>query len=258
MRTLFLDCTTGVSGDMLLASLTHAVDELEGPGQGFSVLQSELEKLDLKGFELDVRERKIAGIMTRFLDVRQTSDQPLRHLADLTRIIEGADLSEFVASHSLEAVKALANAESKVHGTTVDHVHFHEVGAVDTIVDIVGAVALVAHLQAGKIVASAVDLGSGFVEMAHGRLPVPPPACAELAKGMVTFASNSGIERATPTGLALIRTLAQGFTTLPLGELQAVGYGCGSRSGDDQPTYVRAFVINEVCEESVLAEHVHA
>lgn len=257
MQTLFLDCTTGVSGDMLLASLTHAIDECEGAGVGFSVLCNELEKLELSGFELEVQERIIAGIAARYMDVRQTSQQPLRKLADLTRIIESAGLDRHVRKKSLEALNLLAAAESKVHGTTLDDVHFHEIGAVDTIVDIVGAVALVQHMGPEKVLASAVDLGSGFVTMAHGTLPVPPPACAELARGMVTFASDAGMERATPTGLALVKALADGYATLPPGELQGIGYGCGGRSSDDQPTYVRAFVIKSVAEGRVMTERDH-
>lgn len=256
MRTLFLDCTTGVSGDMLLASLSHAIDELEGEGSGFAYLMTALEGLGLEGFELEPLERKISGIVTRYMDVRQTSKQPLRKLADLTRIIEGAVLKESVAEKSLEAVNMLAAAEAKVHGTSLEEVHFHEVGAIDTIVDIVGAVALVEWFVPHAVVASAVDLGSGFVTMAHGRLPVPPPACAELARGMVTFSSNAGIERATPTGLALIKTLAGGYSTLPTGVVEAVGYGCGGRSSDEQPTYVRTFVINSVPANAAAAERI--
>jgi len=254
LRTLYLDCTTGVSGDMLLASLTHAIDELEGKGAGFTALQNGLEKLGLDGFELEPLDRKISGIATRYMDVRQTAGQPLRKLADLTRIIDRARLVPAVAEKSLKAVNLLAEAEAKVHGSSPDEVHFHEIGAIDTIVDVVGAVLLVECLKPGKVAASAVDLGSGFVEIAHGRLPVPPPACAELAREMVTFSSDAGMERATPTGLALLKTLADEFTPLPLGRIQAVGYGCGGRSSDEQPTYVRAFVINTTASDMIMAE----
>lgn len=257
MRYLFLDCTTGVSGDMLLASLSHACDELEGLGAGLSFLCSELDKLDLAGFEVREEERRISGIVTRYVDVRQTADQPLRHIADLTRIVESARLDPATEQKSLEAIKVLGKAEAKVHGTDIETVHFHEIGAVDTIVDIVGAVALVHHMGVEKVFASAVDLGSGFVDIAHGRMAVPPPACAELSKGMTTFSSGAGMERATPTGLALLRTLADGFGPQPMGEVQAVGYGCGGRSSDEQPTFVRAFVIKSVSQEMIMAGNAH-
>ncbi|MBN2139960.1 MAG: LarC family nickel insertion protein [Desulfovibrionaceae bacterium] len=236
MKTLFLDCSTGVSGDMLLAALVDA-------GAPFDLLRSELQRIGLQGFELRLEERMVSGVRTGFVDVRQTSEQPLRHLRDLKAMVEGKALSDPVRQGACAVFEDLARAEAKVHQVAVERVHFHEIGAVDTVVDVVGALVLVESLAPARVVCSAVNLGSGFVDMAHGRHPVPPPAVAELAKGIPTFSTDLGIEAATPTGMALVRRLADSFGRLPAGVIARVGYGSGTRSCDERPTYVRAFVL---------------
>lgn len=248
MRTLYLECTTGVSGDMLLASLGHVLEELEGAGNGFDYLRCELNRLGVEGFEVKDFERKVAGIVTRGVDIEQTSDQPLRHLSDLKAIIDAANLTGKVRANALDALILLGKAEAKMHGICLNEVHFHEIGAVDTIADIVGAAVLADRIGADFVRTSAIDLGSGFVTMAHGTLPVPAPAVAELSKGMLTFSSGAEMERATPTGMALLRVLTHSSGIMPKGVIQAVGYGSGGRSSDQQPTYVRAFVIDHVLD----------
>jgi len=246
MRKLFLECATGVSGDMLLASLSHALEELKGAGKGFDFLKKELQRLNLKGFTLEWSEKKISGIGTHHVEVVQTADQPMRRYTDLVGIINESGIPDPVAERVQKALKRLGQAEAKVHGVDLDHVHFHEIGAVDTLVDICGTMVLLHALEVENITISPVDLGSGFVHCAHGVLPVPAPACAELAKGLVTFGSDCGMERATPTGLAILRTIADDFGFQPLGKVESVGYGSGTRSSDAQPTYVRAFVLESV------------
>lgn len=243
MRILYLDCTTGVSGDMLLASLGHLLEDFAGPGHGFDFLRCELERLGIEGLEVRDFVRKVAGITTRGVEVVQTADQPLRTIADLTAIIERAGLVGMTRARALDALILLAKAESKVHGIPIDQVHFHEIGAVDTIADIVGVSVLLDRINSDFIIVSPIDLGSGFVTMAHGTLPVPAPAVAELAKGLVTVGSDAGMERATPTGMALTRVLAHECGPMPKGVIEAVGYGSGGRSSDQQPTYVRSFLI---------------
>ncbi|MFH1914507.1 MAG: LarC family nickel insertion protein [Pseudomonadota bacterium] len=245
-RTIYLDCSTGVSGDMLLAALAGAHDEVHGPGSGPAYLKSELARLGIDGFELGWSEVSVGGIHTRQVDVIQTREQPLRHHADLVRIIESSGMAGRTAARSVQALTLLGQAEAKVHGTTLDAIHFHEIGAVDTIVDIAGAMLLLDALGATAVHCSPVDLGSGFVHCAHGKMPVPAPACAELAKGLITFGSDCGMERATPTGLAILRTVADCCGPMPLGTTMGVGYGSGGRSSDAQPTYVRAFVLKTV------------
>ncbi|XXJ21633.1 LarC family nickel insertion protein [Desulfovibrio caledoniensis] len=248
MNTVYLDCSTGVSGDMLLSALSHALEEWRGPGSGFDFLEKELARLGLDGFGLEWSEKRIAGIRTKHVDVLQTREQPLRHYTDLCRIIEESGLAGRAGERSVRALRLLGEAEAKVHGVDLEQVHFHEIGAVDTLADICGSMLLLDALEAGSVVCSPVDLGSGFVDCAHGRMPVPAPACAELAKGLTTFGSDCSMERATPTGLAILRTVADSFGSLPLGTLLGVGYGSGGRSSDEQPTYVRAMVLEKVAE----------
>jgi len=245
VRTLYLDCSSGVSGDMLLAALSHALDESRGDDTGFSLLDRELRSLGLRGFDLQWCVKDISGITTHHVEVVQTEDQPLRHYTDIKSIIEASGLGERAMERSTRALRLLGEAEAKVHGTSLDHVHFHEIGAVDTIVDICGAMLLLDALEVDYTTASPVDLGSGFVDCAHGRMPVPAPACAELAKGLTTFGSDCSMERATPTGLAILRTIADSFGPMPLGVVKSVGYGSGGRSSDEQPTFVRALLLDE-------------
>lgn len=244
---LYLDCSTGVSGDMLLASMSHALEQ--GGEQGFAFLEQELTRLDLDGFGLEWTQKKVGGIQTWHVEVLQTREQPLRTYSNLIDIIEKSGLSGQAATGASAAVRLLGEAEAKVHGVSLDDVHFHEIGAVDTIVDIVGVMVLLDKLKIDSVTCSPVDLGSGFVQCAHGRLPVPAPACAELAQGLITFGSDCGMERATPTGLAVLRTIADGFGAMPMGQVKSVGYGSGGRSCDEQPTYVRAFVLENLAVE---------
>ncbi|MUM77628.1 DUF111 family protein [Pseudodesulfovibrio sp. F-1] len=254
-RTVYLDCSSGVSGDMLLAALAQAYDDLHGAGSGPVFLDRELARLGIDGFELAWSTVSVGGIVTGRVEVLQTREQPLRHHADLVRIIESSGMAGRTAQRAVQAVTLLGQAEAKVHGTSLNAIHFHEIGAVDTIVDIAGTMLLLEALGAESVHCSPVDLGSGFVQCVHGKMPVPAPACAELAKGLPVFGTDCGMERATPTGLAVLRTVAEGCGPMPLGSILAVGYGSGSRSCDEQPTYVRAFVIDSVAVKSSWDRH---
>jgi hypothetical protein len=237
MRILHISCKTGVSGDMLLAALLDL-------GSPLAELEDDLAGLKLDAFELGASEKIVAGIRTLHLDVRQTGDQPLRRYSDIMGIIEDSGLPGAVKSGAGATIKVLGEAEAAVHGVGLEDVHFHEIGAVDTIVDIVGAHCLVHRLSPDRVTSTPVNLGSGFVDMAHGRHPVPAPACAELSKDMAVFATDLGREAATPTGMALVKTLAAEYLEQPAGVVRAVGYGSGGYSGDDFPTYVRACIID--------------
>lgn len=249
MKTLYLECALGVSGDMLLAALSDLA-----PG-GPELLEKAVAGLGLPGVRLAFSEQLIQGIRTRRVEVLEESPQPLRHLGDLTGIIAAADLPARVKELSLAALTRLAEAESTVHNEPLDRIHFHEVGAVDTVVDALGAVLLAEATGAKQVMASPVNLGSGFVTFSHGRFPVPAPACAELAKGMRTFATDSGMELATPTGLALVKTLATGYGPLPLGTVLGVGYGSGAYSGGAYPTFLRAYLLD--ADEGAKRTHGH-
>lgn len=258
LRTLYLDCSTGVSGDMLLASLVHVLDEVHGDDSGASFLEEEMARLGIKGFSLDWSQKKVGGIVTRHVDVIQTMDQPLRTYSHLISIIDGSGIDGRAAKYAKTALTLLGEAEAKVHGVDLETVHFHEIGAVDTIVDIVGSMVLMDALKVENVVSSPVDLGSGFVHCAHGKMPVPAPACAELSKGLTTFASDCNMERATPTGLSVLRTVVERCGPMPLGTVLGVGYGSGGRSSDEQPTYVRAFLLEKVGDQCPENGHTHA
>jgi hypothetical protein len=241
VKTLYLECSLGVSGDMLLAALSDLAPE------GGRVLAEAVAALGLPGVSVRIGEQMVQGIRTRLVEVLEEAPQPLRHLQDLTDIVTAASGSHWpdhVKEQGLAALTRLAEAESKVHGEELAHIHFHEVGAVDTVVDALGAVLLAHATGAQRIVASPVNLGSGFVTFSHGRFPVPAPASAELSRGMRTFATDSGMELATPTGLAVVKTLAHAYGPLPLGSIEAVGYGSGTYSTGAYPTFLRAYLID--------------
>lgn len=245
MKTLYLECALGVSGDMLLAALSDMFED--GP----QLLAEAVAALGLPGVSVRFSEQMIQGIRTRRVEVLDECPQPLRHLADLTRIVGAAPLPQRVKEGSMEALTRLAIAEATVHNEPLERIHFHEVGAVDTVVDVLGTILLAEASGADRVVSSPVNLGSGFVTFSHGCFPVPAPACAELAKGMRTFATESGMELATPTGLTLVKTMAASYGPLPLGSVLAVGYGSGSYSNGAYPTFLRAYLIEdeEECEE---------
>lgn len=240
MKTLYLECSLGVSGDMLLASLSDLLPD------GEALLAQAVAALGLPGVSVRVSEQMVQGIRTRRVEVQEESPQPLRHLKDLTDIVNAAPGSHWpdrVKQLGLAALTRLAEAESKVHNEPLEHIHFHEVGAVDTVVDALGAVLLAQATGARQVIVSPVNLGSGFVTFSHGRFPVPAPASAELARGMRTFATDSGMELATPTGLAVLKTLADGYGPLPLGSILSLGYGSGTYSTGAYPTFLRAYLL---------------
>jgi hypothetical protein len=166
-------------------------------------------------------------------------EQPARHLSDIQRIINGTSLSAAVRRKSLSIFERLADVEAKVHGTTPGNVHFHEVGAVDALVDIVGSVIGIEHLGITEIISSPLNVGSGTVHTDHGKLPVPAPATAELLKGIPLYSSSVTFELTTPTGAAIISTLASSFGPLPRMRMDRIAYGAGNKDFPGQPNVLR-------------------
>ncbi|NCC23659.1 MAG: nickel pincer cofactor biosynthesis protein LarC [Deltaproteobacteria bacterium] len=234
MRTLHFECTSGVAGDMLLAAMHDALD----PQPDWSEF---LARLDLSGVEIHTSAKRVAGIVCRRLEISAPKAQPLRHLSDLLALGRQSSFSSRIRERAEAVLTDLARAEAKVHGLDLDEVHFHEIGAVDTIVDVYGFFWLLERFGPCRVTASAVALGSGFVDTVHGRLPVPAPACVELAKGLPTMSGPWEMELATPTGLALIRNAASAFGPMPSGIMVMAGCGAGSRASDERPSMVRAF-----------------
>jgi hypothetical protein len=191
-----------------------------------------LEGLALEGYGVEVSKAKKKGIMG--VDVKVTSSEvhPHRGLKEVMEIIEKSSISSAACDKASEAFRLLAEAEGSVHGVLPEKVHFHEVGAVDAIVDIVGSCILMDTLAPSRIVASPVNVGSGTVKCAHGEMPVPTPATAKLLEGVPVFSKGEAMERTTPTGAVLLKVFADEFGALPPGSITRTGYGLGDRDTD--------------------------
>lgn len=235
MRIAYFDCFNGAAGDMILAALISA-------GLSVEALRAELAKLKLDGFRLEVRQLKKQGFAATKVDVHAKEQQGHRHLHHITRIIDGSDLGDAVKDRARRIFTRLAEAEAKVHGSTIEKVHFHEVGAIDAIVDIVGASIAVDLLSIDRIVCSPIPTGSGTVKCEHGLMPVPAPATAELLVGVPIALSDEMAELCTPTGAAILSTLAGSFGPLPPMRTTQIGYGAGTRDGKTRPNLIRVFL----------------
>ncbi len=233
MTLAYFDCFSGISGDMTLGALVDA-------GVAIDVLRSELEKLDLPGYEITALKVMRSGISATKVHVCiEEKEQPVRHLSDIRTIIEASALSSSVKQKSILIFERLAAAEAKVHATTPDKVHFHEVGAVDAIVDIVGSVIGIELLSITTIAGSAINLGSGSIKTMHGILPVPAPATAELLKGIPSYGSSVPFELTTPTGAAILSTLGSSFGPMPRMNVDRIAYGAGGKEIENQPNVLR-------------------
>jgi uncharacterized protein (TIGR00299 family) protein len=234
MKTLFLDCQAGIAGDMTVAALIDL-------GVPLTMLQEELAKLPLPAgsYQLATEPVKRGGIAATLLTVTCGQDQPHRHYTEICRLISASGLAPAVQETAGRIFECLAQAEAKVHGVPVDAVHFHEVGAIDAIVDIVGVAIALDWLGIDEVYAAPLPLGSGWVETAHGRLPVPAPATLELLRGLPVHTQCGAGERVTPTGAAIVAALTT-RGQMPLFQVQSVGYGAGSRQYDDTPNLLRA------------------
>jgi hypothetical protein len=236
MKTLYFDCFSGAAGDMVVGALIDA-------GADFGKIRDGLMSLGVEGFDVAIEKVKKKGVMaTKFHVNIAAQGHPHRHLKHIVAIIEKGDLPATVRAASLETFRRIAEAEAEVHGSTVERVHFHEVGAVDSIVDIVGAHLALDQLRPERIESSALHVGSGTVQCAHGVMPVPAPATALLLKGVPTYGGTVEGELVTPTGAALIAQLAQKFGPQPAMTVHAVGAGSGTRDLPDRPNVLRVML----------------
>jgi uncharacterized protein (TIGR00299 family) protein len=235
VNILYFDCYAGISGDMTVAALLDL-------GTPLDLLRDTLAGLPLSGYTLSAEETSRGGVRAVSFKVHVTEDQPHRHYTDIAAMIERSSLPGEVKETAGRIFLRLAEAEAKVHGVQLDSVHFHEVGAVDSIVDIVGTAVCLHHLQVDGICASALPLGGGFVETCHGRLPVPAPATAELLRGLRAHGELGNGERVTPTGAAILASLSTGFERPPAFAVKGVGCGAGRRDYGDAPNVLRIFL----------------
>ncbi len=269
MKCLYLDCFAGISGDMTVGALLDLGIEL-------AALEHELAKLHLTGYRLDVTRVDKRGLQATQFKVLLTDDarerladsdvveappgadahahdhdhahaqvhEPShehRALSDILAIIHASELSARVKERASAIFTRLGQAEATVHGVDIEHIHFHEVGGVDAIIDITGAVIALDLLGVEQVLASPLHLGSGFVRMSHGTYPIPAPATALLVRGVPVYATEAKGELVTPTGAAIVTTLAQSFGPLPMLAIERIGYGAGTRDRDF-PNVVRAFL----------------
>ncbi|HJM42031.1 MAG: nickel pincer cofactor biosynthesis protein LarC [Nitrospinota bacterium] len=247
----YFDCVSGVSGDMTLGALVDA-------GLPLADLQGEIDRLRLPGLSLRAKSVKKNGFGATKVDVETPARPPgeggheHRRYGEVRRVIESSALSEAVKEKSLRVFHRLAEAESRIHRIGIEEVHFHEVGALDAIADIVGAVAGLALLGVGRVEASPLPLGAGFVRSAHGQQPVPAPATLELVRGVPVRGTGIEAELVTPTGAALLTTLADAFGPMPSMRPKAVGYGAGT--WDLERPNVLRLVLGEPAEEGMDGE----
>jgi len=217
----YLDCFSGISGDMLLGAMVDA-------GLSLDDLRGDLARLPLSGYEVRAERVTKQGLAGTKVTVEVEHAHAHRGLADILDLLAAADLPAEVQAGATRIFTRLAEAEAKVHGTSVEQVYFHEVGAVDAIVDVVGACCGLRRLEIEEVYASALPLGGGWVDTAHGRLPVPAPATVELLKGAPTYGGPVEKELVTPTGAAILTTLCLGFGPMPPMTVKATGCGAGS------------------------------
>ncbi len=222
MKTAYFDLIAGASGDMLLGALIDA-------GLAADDLRRELAKLKLDDFELAVKKVDKNGFSATKVDVLVKDEVPARHLPDIEAIITASDLAPHIQEKAIALFRRLGGVEAGIHGTALNHVHLHELGGVDTIVDVVGVLLGIEMLGIEKVIVSPIPLGRGFVKGAHGQIPLPAPATIALLKNAPIVGSPVEKETVTPTGAVLLTALAESFGPIPAMRLAAIGYGAGGR-----------------------------
>ena len=222
MKIAYFDGFSGISGTMILGALLDAGLELEQ-------LEGQLAGLDLDGYRLVVDDVRRNGIRGTHVEVAIEESGVERHLNDIETIIAQSQLPDRVKAQSLSIFRRLAEAEARVHGEPIDQIHFHEVGALDAIIDVVGSVTGLWLLEVQQVYSSHVHVGCGTVECAHGTLPLPAPATAELLRGVPIYGRDIDAELVTPTGAAILTTLATGYGSGPAMRVAQIGYGAGTR-----------------------------
>lgn len=235
MNSLYFDCFAGASGDMILGAL---IDVGVDPG----ALIEQLELLSIGGWKIEFDKVDRSGISASYARVDTPHEHAHRHLSDILKIIYDSRLQPRVKERAAQIFSRLAEAESRVHNLPIEKIHFHEVGALDAILDVCGAAVGFELLEIEQFICSPLRLGFGMTEMAHGRFPIPPPAVAELLKGKPIYAGEIEGEFVTPTGAAIITTVCDRFGQIPAFEIKATGYGAGKRDPKGFPNVLRILI----------------
>lgn len=257
MKTIYIDAYAGVAGDMMVAALYSLLASAVGAETAEQEFRNELAKVPLDGYRIEFKNEIRGGISGIAFCVYDCDSLSLeshvhvhRNFHDIEEIFLKSSLSVRVIRECIHAFAVLAEVEAKVHGTTVDKVHFHEVGAIDSIIDIAGTFILMDKLKWPRIISSNINVGSGTVKCAHGIFPVPAPATLELIKGLPVFSMGEEMERTTPTGALLIKLLASAFSSLPNGRVIFAGYGVGKNESVDMSNALRAVLVESQEESS--------
>jgi pyridinium-3,5-bisthiocarboxylic acid mononucleotide nickel chelatase len=237
-RVAYLDCVGGLAGDMLVAALLDAGAELE-------TLRGIPRALGIDGVEIEVARVERQGIGALHLTIEAADDHDHRRYADIRDLVRDADLPERARARALEAFRRLAEVEGGVHGVPPDDVHFHELGSLDTLVDVCGAFVLLDELGVERVVSSPLPFARGLVEAAHGVLPLPAPATLGLLQGAELVGIDAADELVTPTGAAIAGAVVDAWGALPRLTLERVGYGAGTKDLADRPNIVRVLLGSE-------------
>jgi uncharacterized protein (TIGR00299 family) protein len=230
----YIDCFSGISGDMLLAALL-------GAGLDEAVLHESIAALGLDGeCTMHVEHSNVCGLEATRVRVEAKAQREHHHLSDIVALLQRSSFAPEVRARAVAVFTRLAEAEAKIHGSTVEQVHFHEVGAVDALVDVVGVLAGFHVLGIGRLICSPLPMARGWVHCEHGELPLPAPAVCELLAGVPVYGETVEQELVTPTGAALVRELATSFGQMPPMVMEKIAYGAGSRSrSDGRPNLLR-------------------
>ncbi len=248
MKIAYLDCISGISGDMTLGALVDAGVEL-------AALQSAIDSLSIPGCRLVASEVKRHGFRATHIQVEHEPEHAHRHLHHIVSMIEGSRLTPAQQDLAKKIFQHIGEAEAKVHGSTIQKIHFHEVGAVDSIADICGAAVGLNLLGVDRIVASPVPTGTGTITIAHGRVSVPAPATAELLKGIPLVETDIAFELTTPTGAAILATVADSYGPLPGMRIQTIGYGAGTKELREQANVLR-LIVGESIDGAAISDQV--
>ncbi len=232
MKTLYFDCFAGASGNMILGALVAL-------GVNETALVEQIKLLGAADFEIEFATIDKSGIAAVHAQVKVPHEHAHRHLHHIEKIINDSRLSKTVKARAIKIFTKLAEAEAKVHGTSIEKIHFHEVGAMDAIVDVVGACVGFEMLGIERFVCSKIHVGSGFVQMAHGKYPVPPPAVAELLKDVPVYSTEIEGELITPTGAAIVAAVCDSFGQMPEMRIERAAYGAGTRNYENFPNVLR-------------------
>ncbi len=237
-RVLYLDCVGGLAGDMLLAALLDAGADLETRRGAPRVL-------GIEGVEIDADRVERQGIGALHLRIEARDDHDHRHYADIRTLVEAAALPGRARARSLEAFRRLAEVEGGIHGVDPEDVHFHELGSLDTLIDVCGAFVLLEELGVERVVSSPLPFARGLVQAAHGVLPLPAPATLGLLEGATLVGVDTEAELVTPTGAAIAAVAVDTWGGLPPLTLERVGYGAGAKELEDRPNVVRVVLGSE-------------